>query len=182
MEQVIKEVFSQAWVRFAAFVAGCGVVYKMIGYATKTWRWLKAQKAARDERNMLPQKTHELIEKLQAQVEAKDLEIQTQLEEMSAKLVANEASNRQMAAQMTQVIHRLETVEGKLDLNDQATATLQSEKLNWAYYNYGIRRNKISLQTKVSLQLMKQLYTQRGHNHLPEDWDDRINNAPMIDE
>lgn len=152
---------STAYGQVAAVVTGLGVVYGLITYYHKTKVWVNKKIEEHRERQAAPQKILDLIQKMREDSDKRDDEMNDKLEHLK---------------------ERMECMENKLDLNDEATATLQSEKLNWAYDHYGVKRNPISIQTKTSLQEMKRLYTLRGHNHLPEDWSDRINNAPIIGE
>lgn len=73
-----------------------------------------------------------------------------------------------------------EEIKGQLACIDEQVSTVQREKMMWAYTYYGLKHHPISLETKMSLEAMYDQYTNQGkHNHIPQDFKQRINTAPI---
>ena len=62
---------------------------------------------------------------------------------------------------------------------EKAVATLQNKELMFAYDYYGVRHHKMPFYQKNTLERMHEQYSENGHNHIPEDWQERIDSAPM---
>lgn len=65
------------------------------------------------------------------------------------------------------------------DKTEKAVATLQNKELMFAYDYYGVRHHELPFYQKNTLERMHEQYGQNGHNHIPEDWQERIDSAPM---
>lgn len=78
------------------------------------------------------------------------------------------------------IVQRLDEIDERLAQTDEQTATLQNEKLTWAYVHYGVKKNPISLDTRSSLERMYEQYAKSGrHNHVPTDFVDKLHEAPI---
>ena len=62
------------------------------------------------------------------------------------------------------------------------TATLQNEKMQWAYSYYGKMHKPIPMVTRNALEQMYEQYTRNNkRNHIPNDFLDVIHSAPILD-
>ena len=62
---------------------------------------------------------------------------------------------------------------------EKSVATLQNKELMFAYDYYGVRHHELPFYQKNTLERMRKQYSDNGHNHIPEDWQERIDSAPM---
>ena len=90
---------------------------------------------------------------------------------------------KELRAEMDKLHTSLDEVKEQGKLSADAIATLQNKELMFAYDYYGVQHHKISTQQKTTLGLMLEQYRDdSGHNHIPSDWEERINSAPMVGE
>lgn len=90
---------------------------------------------------------------------------------------------KELRAEMNRVHDSLDEVKAQGKLSADAIATLQNKELMFAYDYYGVRKHTLTVQQKATLGLMfEQYHNASGHNHIPSDWDERINSAPMAGE
>lgn len=73
----------------------------------------------------------------------------------------------------------MEGLKEQADKTEKAVSTLQNKELMFAYDYYGIRHHELPFYQKNTLERMHEQYGQSGHNHIPEDWQERIDSAPM---
>ena len=73
----------------------------------------------------------------------------------------------------------MDDLKKQTDKTEQAVATLQNKELMFAYDYYGVRHHELPFYQKNTLERMHQQYGLNGHNHIPEDWQERIDSAPM---
>ncbi|MGN1367806.1 MAG: hypothetical protein ACI4WX_02985 [Aristaeellaceae bacterium] len=73
----------------------------------------------------------------------------------------------------------MEGLKEQADKTEKAVSTLQNKELMFAYDYYGIRHHELPFYQKNTLERMHEQYGQNGHNHIPEDWQERIDSAPM---
>ena len=79
---------------------------------------------------------------------------------------------------MDEIMHRLDSIEAtQTDLGEQI-ATVQNEKLMWAYLYYGVEKHPIPLSAKSSILRMYNQYKGK-HNHVPDDFEMLLESAPV---
>lgn len=80
----------------------------------------------------------------------------------------------------SEIKQQLAQIRGQIKCLDEQLGTIQREKMMWAYHYYGIKHHPISIETRMSLQAMYDQYTaDNKHNHVPHDFKDKINSAPL---
>ena len=78
-------------------------------------------------------------------------------------------------SQMRTMASRLEELKVKLDLNDEATATIMLERMMFAYHRYVLKGVPIPLDIQTAAVVMYDEYTKSGmRNHIPSDFKERI--------
>lgn len=150
----------------AALFAAIGVLWGGIKTCREIRKWLSGLLQRRRERLAVAERTLEMVQKIQEDQAAKDVE------------------QREWMEKVTQ---RLDKFEGRFDAMDKAiggvdsqVGTLQNEKMMWAYVHYGVEQHEISLATRTSLELMFDQYVEMGkHNHVPQDFKEVIRRAPL---
>ena len=147
----MQHVLDSAWAQVAAFAAAVAVLAGLFANLGKARRWLSARLEARRARRNAPLEALALIRDFKEAQELVNQDQQRQLDEIKAGLTA---------------------------LDDQV-ATVQREKMSWAYTYYGVKRKPVPQVTKSSLCDMYDQYTKQGkHNHIPQDFKAKIMAAP----
>lgn len=121
--------------------------------------WLKAKYKSYQERSEMPKKTLELLLALKAEMAD---------------------SNRCNDQRLLEITTKLGDILTKQEFTEEQVATMQNEKLCWAYMYYGKQQHPIPLQTKLSLERMYIHYTDSGRrNHVPDDWQTVMDSASV---
>lgn len=121
--------------------------------------WVKNKFTKIRERRVMPQQTLDLILTLKAEV------------------AENSKSNEQ---RLLEINIKLGDILAKQEFTEEQVATMQNEKLCWAYMYYGKQRHPVPLQTKLSLERMYIHYKDSGRrNHVPDDWQVVMDSAPV---
>ncbi len=162
----MEELLATWYGKLSAFLSAVAVLWggaKAFGALRK---WIANQYEAHKERRDAPQKMLEALEQMKKDQEIRDAGLQKQIEELNGRMECMEKS--------------LIDVQKGLRNNSDQIATMQNEKLNWAYCHYGRDHNPISLQTKCSLeQMYRDYHTNQKRNHIPDDWEEKIDSAPI---
>lgn len=75
----------------------------------------------------------------------------------------------------------IELIKHDLFINNESTATMMLEKMMWAYHTYVLQGNPIPLDVRTALCAMYDQYkTCEWHNHVPEDFKERINACKIL--
>ena len=76
----------------------------------------------------------------------------------------------------------MKTLTEELQEIGAQTATLQNEKMLWAYSYYGKMHKPIPMVTRNALEQMHEQYTRNNkRNHIPNDFIEVIHSAPILD-
>lgn len=161
------ETFLAAWYgKLSAFLGAVAVLWggaKAFGALKK---WCADKYGAYVSRRDAPAKMLAAMEQMKAEQDKRDAGLQQQIEKLSARFGNMEQS--------------IADVKKDILENGDQMATVQNEKLNWAYVYYGCEQHPIPYQTKCSLEQMYEDYhTRHMRNHIPEDWKEKIESAPV---
>lgn len=157
--------FLHAWYgKVAAVLGAIGVLWA--GYKTirEVIKHAHETSASRRERREAPNRMLAMIQEIRSEQERTDAAQQEQLSNIKETMDGFNA--------------RFDTVDGKLNGLDSQVGTMQNEKLTWAYVYYGVEHHPIPLATLTSLEQMYDQYVSAGkHNHVPQDFKERIRSA-----
>lgn len=141
---------------FAGTIATLWGLTKAIGALRA---WVRKRRFKWSERRDLPRKTLDILQAMQKEFDERDSKQEGRLLEIGCKV---------------------DKVFERQAFTAQQIATMQNEKLCWAYMHYGKRQNPVPLQTKLSLERMyKQYRDAGGQNHVPDDWQAVMDAAPV---
>lgn len=122
-------------------------------------RWLVKWYTEHKERREMPQKTLQMLQDMRQELNAKDADMGDHLQCIDKKI--DDIINNQ-------------------NFSADQIATMQNEKLIWAYMHYGVQKRPIPLQTKLSLERMYAQYRDAGkRNHVPADWLEVMSATPI---
>ena len=147
---MIESFLQSAYGKFAAFA---GIAATFWGFAKAVGalkRWIIARGVERRTKENLPKETYHLIQKLREEMDKHNAEHKEQLSEIKQKV---------------------EALVEKQAFTEEQIATVQNEKLCWAYIHYGKEHHPITMATKTSFERMYEQYKNNGkRNHVPSDW------------
>lgn len=151
MTSVFESLISETWAGIVGFAGAVAILAGFFSNIGKLRKWFSTRLAARKARKDAPVKALALISEFKSQQEAVNADQQRQLDEIKAG------------------------VKGL----DEQVATVQREKMSWAYTYYGVKKKPVPQVTKSSLCDMFDQYTREGkHNHIPQDFKEKIMSAP----
>lgn len=140
------------WSQIAAFAAAVAVLAGLFANLGKLKRWAVARLEARRARKDAPVQALKAIKDFQRKQDAINADQQRQLDE----------------------------IKGLLGGLDEQVATVQRERMTWAYTYYGEKKKPLPMMTKTAFCDMYDQYTGH-HNHIPADFKQKINAAPSDD-
>ncbi len=163
----MEELLATWYGKVSAFLGVVGVLWggtKAFGALRK---WVTREYEAHRNRWDAPRKMLETLEQMRRDQKERDSGLQKQIEELNTRMGSMEKS--------------LNSVQQRLRDNGDQIATMQNEKLNWAYAYYGCAHHPIPLQMKCSLeQMYRDYHTNQKRNHIPDDWEEKIDSAPVV--
>lgn len=162
----IAAFLSTGYGALVALFAAVGAIWGGIKTFREIRKWVSGLLQRHRERQRVPERTLEMVQRIQEEQARKDEQQRQWMEEVSGRLDKFEGL--------------LDGVKTSIAGVDLQVGTLQLEKMMWAYVHYGVELHEISIATRTSLELMYHQYRDKGgHNHVPEDFIEVIRRAPL---